>query len=381
MPVPATTGQERTALKDMKIGDYIKCYQDPITKDLRFGSTGGYPELPLTAVAYDGTTTNNHMKYYYYMVKVGKGLLVADRINAHTVTWDFLNSAKFIQGRTTASANLIPVMTAAAANAFSDSIFNTAGEYDAWKAFDGTSAGNWTSATTAFPHHIGYEFAEAKVIGAYTVVSRNRDANDITGAPGAWEFQAWDGTNWITLDKQVGMKWGASGERKSFLINNKTAYIKYRLLITANNGYTQTSVTVGELEMHEFAGTIRSISSGCAFADALGNASKSDPGSAAYGGWPMNNEWDKYIVKFPTSYIQSEKTLDDIFHWSLFGTWGMDFAVAGLLAGTSSAINTSRVIRGKYSANQVNEKGLGWGVANTTYATIGFRPVYDYKEV
>lgn len=378
MPVPATTGQERTSVKDMQVGDYIKCYQDTATGALRFGSDGGYPELPLTAVAYMAT---GYLQYFFYMVKVGKGLLVADRIQFHTVAWDALNTLKLTKGKTITGLNLIPVMTAAADSAFCDSTFDATGEYEPWKAFDGTVTGNWTSSTSAMPHHIGYEFAEAKVIRAYTVATRNRDSNDVTGAPADWEFQAWDGINWIALDKRSGMKWSGKGERKSFAFNNNVAYSKYRLFITANNGYAQPSVTVGELEMHEDAGIVRSISSGAAFADAVGNASKSDPGNAEYGGWPVNNEWDKYIVKFPASSIQEGKTLDDVFHWSLFGTWGTDFTILGLLAGNTSGTTASRVIRGVYSVNQVNEKGLGWGTSNATYGTVGYRPVYDYKEV
>lgn len=96
MPVPATTGQLRTKVDGMEIGDYIQAHCD-VTTGWQFGESGGKTELPISGVAVD-STNKTHQNYFFYFVKVRKGLLVADRNWYHTVSWDSLNTWKKIQG-------------------------------------------------------------------------------------------------------------------------------------------------------------------------------------------------------------------------------------------------------------------------------------------
>lgn len=103
MGVPSTTGVERQNIKDMQIGDYIKVgyatggtlnafgtFQSAIGNSL----TGNYStsEIPLTGI--NAVSTQG----YFYMVKVDKGILIADRPIHVNITWDVLNTAKVIEG-------------------------------------------------------------------------------------------------------------------------------------------------------------------------------------------------------------------------------------------------------------------------------------------
>lgn len=95
MPVPATTGQLRTRIEDMQIGDYIVQTFHEGHNMGSLGMTLNKPELPVNGVQF---LNNQHRNYFYYLVKVDKGLLVADRIMIHTVSWDQLNGWRQVQG-------------------------------------------------------------------------------------------------------------------------------------------------------------------------------------------------------------------------------------------------------------------------------------------
>lgn len=220
MAVPATTGQLRTSINDMEIGDYIRFnysankisggYIDSLNVD------SNYPSETLS-----GYLNNTATKAFAYFVKVDKGLLLADRVIVHSVTWDLLNSNKLIQGLPTVIDN----------------------------------------------------------------------------------------------------------------INGK----------------------------------VRSLTGGVAYVDANGNLSITDKG---FGAFPINNEWDRYIVNFPTDKIQSGKTLDDVFHWSNSGTLTQDTLSIQLVA------NTNRARRGLSAINTLTLNTS----SNSTLANTGFRPVFKYKE-
>ncbi|WP_340401296.1 hypothetical protein [Paenibacillus sp. FSL H8-0079] len=95
MAVPATTGQLREKLSDMEIGDYIVWkYDNTINGYIFGGSTTGYTEIPLTG----NPLASMPLKYFWYVIKVDRGLLIADRVVNNTITWDWLNSNKFVEG-------------------------------------------------------------------------------------------------------------------------------------------------------------------------------------------------------------------------------------------------------------------------------------------
>jgi hypothetical protein len=216
MGVPATVGQLKSNIADMQIGDYIVCNYTASSGAVgtfsNFGGTAG-TEIPVSSSATPNGT--------FYFVKVAKGLLVADRVVQHTISWDTLNAGKFIEGKT------------------------------------------MTLGTTS--------------------------------------------------------------------------------------------------------GILRSLTGGVAYADANGNKSTTDLG---YGAFPVNNEWDKYIVNFPQELIQSGKTLDDVFHFTNARTWVQD---------TWYNLNTNRVQRGYTLANN-GAKYISYFTSSSSSNTHGFRPVFEYIE-
>ncbi|BAU28210.1 hypothetical protein DFP93_101287 [Aneurinibacillus soli] len=93
MPMPNTSGQLRSKIQDMQIGDYIKTYWTVGSWDVEYlKTTGIYTEYPVTGVPW---ASNG----FFYFIKADKGLLISDRVIFHTKSWDFLNGEKVVQGR------------------------------------------------------------------------------------------------------------------------------------------------------------------------------------------------------------------------------------------------------------------------------------------
>lgn len=129
-------------------------------------------------------------------------------------------------------------------------------------------------------------------------------------------------------------------------------------------------------------GVIRSLTGGVAYADENGNMSLTNKG---YGGFPINNEWDKYVVKFPFALVQEGTTLDDIFHWSSCSTITQDTLAQGFVnsdgvAQTGTNASTRRFLRGSASFND-GIFFMSTGLTTATWTSAGFRPCFEYKEV
>lgn len=134
--------------------------------------------------------------------------------------------------------NLIPEMTSNTAPsgvARASSIYN--GTYEPWQALNSTDADYyWNSiASTGW---IEYQFAEKTIIDKYMLKARQALIyND--AMPKNWTFEAFDGESWIVLDTRTNQSaWGIS-EQRQYLFANTKAYIKYRLNVSANNGYNR----------------------------------------------------------------------------------------------------------------------------------------------
>lgn len=118
MGVPATTGRLCKTLAEMEIGDYIRCTYTADTANTagEFSDLGGfadtytavetvtdeegnqtqvevektYEELPVTP----GNTANG----FFYFLKAGKGLLIADRGLVNSICWEVLNARGYVLG-------------------------------------------------------------------------------------------------------------------------------------------------------------------------------------------------------------------------------------------------------------------------------------------
>jgi hypothetical protein len=111
-----------------------------------------------------------------------------------------------------------------------------------YRAFQRTG-GDWLSqGPTGW---LAYEFPVSKIVAKYQVLPPSN------GSPSSvlrdWTFEAWTGTDWIILDTVIGNS-GTSTVTRT--IANTTAYIQYRINITANNGNGSYS-GINELYLYE----------------------------------------------------------------------------------------------------------------------------------
>ncbi|WP_312113529.1 hypothetical protein [Brevibacillus reuszeri] len=96
MPVPATTGQLKTKILGMEIGDYILCgYDNAVAGGGWNLNDNSIREIPVIGIM---SGTPNKWGYFYF-VKIGKGLIVADRVICHSISWDNMNYYQVL-GRT-----------------------------------------------------------------------------------------------------------------------------------------------------------------------------------------------------------------------------------------------------------------------------------------
>ncbi len=115
-----------------------------------------------------------------------------------------------------------------------------------WRAFDRNADTIW--GTLQKNAWLSYGFPAAKIIVGYVVQCGNfvnLDDPNLSGplcAPKSWTFEGYDGANWIVLDSQFAQSNWSSGESRSFLFNNSTAYSKYRININSINGGKQIAV-------------------------------------------------------------------------------------------------------------------------------------------
>jgi hypothetical protein len=148
--------------------------------------------------------------------------------NNFTVTIDQNINVDLLTNTVQATVSAVPNMTSFTTPS---GIVTSSGNYDsaraAWVAFGGNG---WLSPNNnPMPQWIAYEFPTVKLITSY---SWNAFWNAVS-APRNFQFQGWDGTNWITLHTVTN---NTAQNYASPLLTHTTSYIKYQFYITAING-------------------------------------------------------------------------------------------------------------------------------------------------
>lgn len=164
--------------------------------------------------------------------------------NGFTVTIDQNINASFLTNSVQSPVVIYPAMTS---NTTPSGVVTASGifgaSFPAWYAFDQSTVNNWLSNLPT--GWVAYEFTSPKIVQIYQMVPPGNNAPG--SVPRNWTFEAWDGSSWVVLDTVTGNSGTATVTRT---ISNTTAYIKYRINITLNNGDgSYTGVT--ELRMYE----------------------------------------------------------------------------------------------------------------------------------
>ncbi len=145
----------------------------------------------------------------------------------------------------------VPVMTS---NTAPSGTVGTSGMSLQYGAFDGNLSGD-TANTSSNIDFISYTFGGGitKVVDAYWIKASS--GSNPSGAPSVWEFQGFDGTNWVTLDSRSGQTGWYVGETRFFEFANTVAYTAYRLY-WYGTGFIGTSESrIAEMGWHESGDT------------------------------------------------------------------------------------------------------------------------------
>lgn len=368
--IPATKGKLCTKVSDMQIGDFI------VINYNRTAAGYGWNDTTVPEMALTGAVSGDTMKYGF-LVKVAKGLLMADRVFANTLTWDTLNSVRWIEG-VRWGVNAVPAMTSNTSGSVTVSASSSiVGVNDPWKAFDGdiaTASSCWAPVAGTKTGWLKVDFGSQKTLSGYSLYPQ---VGWPARMPSVWTFEgsntgAFAGEQTI-LDTRTYPNWSVM--RHHFAIKNPESFRYYRINVTANAG-DATYLAIGEMQLYETMGTLRAPTGGCAYRDANGNYIATNPG---LGGWPTMNEWDTYVVNFPTNLIQSGATLDDVFHWNSGSTtWCKETPVTGINRGDAYlAANTMRVARGGWT----NAQNMTYHLTTYNGTSAGWRPAFEYREV
>jgi hypothetical protein len=136
-------------------------------------------------------------------------------------------------------------------------------------AFDGNAASCWESANGVTSGWVEVDFGSPHTFVEYVVQARN-DISQPASAPLAWALEYWNGSAWAVADTRTAQTGWTQGQKRVFTISAPPSSAKWRLNISANNGFA-SYVDLGELELREAAGGVDVALQGCVWR-APGNA-------------------------------------------------------------------------------------------------------------
>ncbi|WP_339169363.1 hypothetical protein MKX75_09090 [Paenibacillus sp. FSL R5-0341] len=152
--------------------------------------------------------------------------------------------------------NAIPAMTS---NTSPNGIVDASSFYTTfypWKAFDRIIDPNgWVTNINVLTGWLSYEFDSPKTISAYSVQA---GTTPVGRSPKNWTFEGWNGVSWIVLDNKSNQSAFAGSEYRLYTFDNKVAYKKYRINVTANQG-AGDFLAIGDLGMYELDKYISSV--------------------------------------------------------------------------------------------------------------------------
>jgi hypothetical protein len=378
----------KNSINDMSIGDCIPCRYTASSAAAGIFSELGTSiadEIPIT-----GTATPNGL---FYFIKVDKGILIADRVLQTGISWDALNNAGYIEGSIskTYDKKVSPTMTSSTApspyavTASNFEWYNGSWGYEGYRAFSGNrwsttasppSGGHWLKIFMGSPTRI-----ESMLLQGYCSSWFNSSIRN-------WALYGSNDDIGYTLITSAlhpnlgGSSIGAPYSAIKYTFSPAT-YSYYKMVLS--NGY-QAASAVGIYSIGFYVNVnsignnikIRSLAGGNSYLGTDGEYSLTDRGLSTY---PVNNEYDKYIIK---NNLNGKITPgdDNVWHRNVLYSTCKDTPISGnysAIDGTSGIGNsTARIWRGyndttwKDFAIVQNSPGI-WSLG-------GFRPVLEYPD-
>jgi hypothetical protein len=349
----------KSNINDMNIGDCI-----PFRYTGRYTSGTGLvckiselgtctaTEIPIT-----GSDTPDGLTYF---IKVDKGLYICDRVVQNNIAWDILNAGNLIEGKRS-----LPIYLNSSISNITSSSSNFSAVFN--------SSNTTPCGTNSLPVDIIITFNDPITIS--TIGLQGYDTN--------WTYKNFKiyGSNDNIIYSLLYSGLSPKGAYVSYdefnipTISKKYKYYKLSFLDSWNGNMYLTSI-----KLFTQIGLLRSITGGNAYLGSDGKVSLTDQ---SLGGYPTNNEWDKYIVK---SNLNGKITPgdDNIWHWKDQYSFCQGTTINNLvLVDNSISSGIHRMSRG--AINKIKATGTNSTVAfgnNSIYSVyaFGFRPVLEYIE-
>jgi hypothetical protein len=345
----------RTKIEDMNVGDMIPCRYTATSGVAGYFSELGTcisAEIPIT-----GTATPDGK---FNFIKVDKGMLIADRVVQTAISWDTLNAIKYTYGFDMDKSLAISESINAANYGDVQVTSNIA---TGWHAFSKdytyyTYPNDWVNGiiTTYFPT-------------GKKITNINVKNPTWSSYPGLGSFEFYGSYNNVDFVLLCGGSTPTIGSY-DYIISNPQNYTYYKFACTSNNLYIYIKLRYYCKDPAFNKSMIRSLSGGNAYLGTDGKAGLTDKG---LGAWPVNNEWDKYIVN---SDLGGKITPGDdkVWHWGT-ASFSKDTPILNININTVVSTASNRMARGYLDVKRLNAPASG-----ATFTTIGFRPVLEYPE-
>jgi hypothetical protein len=353
----------------MSIGDCIPFRYKASTS----GVVGNIAELgtcTATEIPVIGSATPNGLAYF---IKADKGLLIADRVVQHSIAWNTLNKAGYIEGKQKIALkyinNIVPI--------------SILGSYHTGELLPVLQDNNTYSGLTIIKPTTGDSFTilfqNAEIINSIIVGGAVSDSNATPRYVTVKGVDDGDNVTTIyTYDNTIPIN-----TLKIINFNNNIAYKKYIIhMSNASNssayGFDTTELCLGYNIGIEY-GLLRSLTGGNSYLGLDGKAGLTDKSLGVY---PIINEWDKYIVN---SDLNGKITPGDDNIWHSISiepssgvvghTLVKDTPILNLIPNGSTVGCTSA-----YKNCRANLHYLTSVSNSTTFKFLGFRPVLQYIE-
>jgi hypothetical protein len=146
-------------------------------------------------------------------------------------------------------SSLVPVLTSNTSNGVVSASSVNGASNEPFNVFNNNRATSWTTANGVVNGWLAYQFTTPTVVNAYSIEARESSVGE---TPRSWIFEGWDGGKWVLLDKRNGETNWQKNEMRVFTFKNSIAYIKYRITIFENNGYSNYT-TIQNMKMFNIA--------------------------------------------------------------------------------------------------------------------------------